>query len=154
MGIPARDSAGSDSLAERLLRAAGIGAAVGTAAVVSFTVGGVTVNLVDPPDRPVLDAAVLVVPAVGGAPTRVLMCLERPRVPALPLAGRDRLAHARAAQVPPWGTWSALAGRRNRSSRPWGPGSVRPPTAPARGSDWGPNSGRCRCRASRRLRTA
>ena len=172
MGIPARGSAGRNSLTERLLRAAGVadtpgrrlgaaeggaaegGAAEGGAAVVSFTMGGVTVNLVDPPDRPVLDAAVLVVPAVGDAPARVLMCLERLRVPALPLAGRDRLAHARTAQIPPWGTWGTPSGRRNRGSRPWGPGPVRPPTAPARGSDWGPNSGRCRCRASRRLRTS
>lgn len=164
MGIPARGSAGRNSLAERLLRAAGVadtpgrlGAAEGGSTVVSFTVGGVTVNLVDPPDRPVLDAAVLVVPAAGDAPARVLMRLEplEPlRVPAPLLAGRERVAQARAAQAPPWTGWGASSGRRYRSSRPWGPGPGRPPAAPARGSDWGPNSGRCRCRAPRRLRTS
>jgi ribosomal protection tetracycline resistance protein len=119
LGILAHVDAGKTSLTERLLFAAGVIDEVGSvddgntqtdslalerqrgitikAAVVSFAIGDVTVNLIDTPGHPdfiaevervldVLDGAVLVVSAVEGvqAQTRVLMrALRRSRIPAL-----------------------------------------------------------------------
>ncbi len=119
LGIVAHVDAGKTSLTERLLHAAGVIAELGSvdagstqtdtlelerrrgitikSAVVSFTIGGRTVNLIDTPGHPdfiaevervlsVLDGAVLVVSAVEGvqAQTRVLMrTLRRLRIPAL-----------------------------------------------------------------------
>ena len=119
LGILAHVDAGKTSLTERLLHAAGVIDEVGSvddgstrtdslalerrrgitikAAVVSFEVGGTTVNLIDTPGHPdfvaevervlgVLDGAVLVVSAVEGvqARTRVLMrALRRLRIPTL-----------------------------------------------------------------------
>ena len=108
LGILAHVDAGKTSLTERLLHAAGVIDEPGSvdagntqtdslalerrrgitirSAVVSFTVGGVAVNLIDTPGHPdfiaevervldVLDGAVMVVSAVEGvqAQTRVLM---------------------------------------------------------------------------------
>src|SRR5260221_3495744 len=119
LGILAHVDAGKTSLTERLLYAAGIIDELGSvdhgktqtdslalekqrgitikAAVVSFAVGDVTVNLIDTPGHPdfiaevervlnVLDGAVLVVSAVEGvqAQTRVLMrTLQRLGIPTL-----------------------------------------------------------------------
>ncbi|MBN6051481.1 TetM/TetW/TetO/TetS family tetracycline resistance ribosomal protection protein [Nonomuraea sp. RK-328] len=119
LGILAHVDAGKTSLTERLLHAAGVIDEVGRvddgntqtdtlalerrrgitikSAVVSFAVGGVTVNLIDTPGHPdfiaeveralgVLDGAVLVVSAVEGvqAQTRVLMrTLRRLGIPAI-----------------------------------------------------------------------
>jgi ribosomal protection tetracycline resistance protein len=119
LGILAHVDAGKTSLTERLLYAAGIVAEPGSvddgstqtdslalerqrgitikAAVVSFAIDDVTVNLIDTPGHPdfiaevervldVLDGAVLVVSAVEGvqAQTRVLMrTLQRLRIPTL-----------------------------------------------------------------------
>ncbi|MEO6044978.1 MAG: translation factor GTPase family protein [Tepidiformaceae bacterium] len=119
LGILAHVDAGKTSLTERLLYAAGVIDAIGSvdegstqtdsldlerqrgitikAAVVSFVVGDVTVNLIDTPGHPdfiaevervlsVLDGAVLVLSAVEGvqAQTRVLMrTLQRLRIPTL-----------------------------------------------------------------------
>jgi ribosomal protection tetracycline resistance protein len=119
LGILAHVDAGKTSLTERLLYAAGIVDEPGSvddgntqtdslalerergitikAAVVSFAIDDVTVNLIDTPGHPdfiaevervlaVLDGAVLVVSAVEGvqAQTRVLMrTLQRLRLPAL-----------------------------------------------------------------------
>ncbi|MEV4159986.1 translation factor GTPase family protein [Nonomuraea dietziae] len=119
LGILAHVDAGKTSLTERLLHAAGVIDEVGSvdegntqtdslalerqrgitikSAVVSFEIGGVTVNLIDTPGHPdfiaevervlsVLDGAVLVVSAVEGvqAQTRVLMrTLRRLRIPTL-----------------------------------------------------------------------
>ncbi|MGX6601640.1 GTP-binding protein [Micromonosporaceae bacterium Da 78-11] len=119
LGILAHVDAGKTSLTERLLHAAGVIDEVGSvdagstqtdsmelerrrgitikAAVVSFAVQDVVVNLIDTPGHPdfiaevervlsVLDCAVLVVSAVEGvqAQTRVLMrTLQRLRVPTL-----------------------------------------------------------------------
>jgi len=119
LGIVAHVDAGKTSLTERMLYAAGVIAEVGSvdagstqtdslalerqrgitirAAVVSFEIGGTTVNLVDTPGHPdfiaevdralgVLDGAVLVISAVEGvqAQTRVLFrALERLRIPSL-----------------------------------------------------------------------
>ncbi|WP_214411273.1 elongation factor G [Sphaerisporangium fuscum] len=119
LGILAHVDAGKTSLTERLLFAAGVIDEVGSvddgstttdslalerqrgitikSAVVSFTLGDVTVNLIDTPGHPdfiaevervlgVLDGAVLVVSAVEGvqAQTRVLMrTLRRLRIPTL-----------------------------------------------------------------------
>ena len=119
LGILAHVDAGKTSLTERLLYAAGVIDAVGSvddgstqtdsltleqqrgitikAAVVSFTIGDVTVNLIDTPGHPdfiaevervlsVLDGAVLVISAVEGvqAQTRVLQrTLQRLGIPTL-----------------------------------------------------------------------
>jgi ribosomal protection tetracycline resistance protein len=119
LGILAHVDAGKTSLTERLLYAAGVIDAVGSvdhgdtqtdtlalerqrgitikAAVVSFPINDVTVNLIDTPGHPdfiaevervlsVLDGAVLVVSAVEGvqAQTRVLMrTLQRLKIPTL-----------------------------------------------------------------------
>ncbi|MFB9629012.1 translation factor GTPase family protein [Nonomuraea helvata] len=119
LGILAHVDAGKTSLTERLLYAAGVIDEIGSvddgstqtdslalerrrgitikSAVVSFAVGGTTVNLIDTPGHPdfiaevervlsVLDGAVLVVSAVEGvqAQTRVLMrTLRRLGIPTL-----------------------------------------------------------------------
>src|SRR5438067_11900163 len=119
LGIVAHVDAGKTSLTERLLHAAGIIEEIGRvddgttqtdtldverrrgitikAAVVSFVVGDVTVNLIDTPGHPdfiaevervldVLDGAVLVISAVEGVQpqTRLLMrALQRLRVPTI-----------------------------------------------------------------------
>src|SRR5436190_12593740 len=119
LGILAHVDAGKTSLTERLLHTAGVIAEIGSvddgstqtdslalerqrgitikSAVVSFTINGVAVNLIDTPGHPdfiaevervlsVLDGAVLVVSAVEGvqAQTRVLMrALKRLRIPTL-----------------------------------------------------------------------
>ena len=119
LGILAHVDAGKTSLTERLLYAAGVIDEVGSvddgttqtdslalewqrgitikSAVVSFTVGEVTVNLIDTPGHPdfiaevervlnVLDGAVLVISAVEGvqSQTRILMrTLRRLRIPTL-----------------------------------------------------------------------
>jgi ribosomal protection tetracycline resistance protein len=119
LGILAHVDAGKTSLTERLLYASGVIDALGSvddgstrtdslalerqrgitikSAVVSFALGGVTINLIDTPGHPefiaevervlgVLDGAVLVVSAVEGvqAQTRVLMrTLRRLRIPTL-----------------------------------------------------------------------
>jgi len=119
LGILAHVDAGKTSLTERLLYAAGVIDQIGSvddgntqtdslalerqrgitikAAVVSFTIDAVTVNLIDTPGHPdfiaevervlsVLDGAVLVVSAVEGvqAQTRVLLrAVQRLRMPTL-----------------------------------------------------------------------
>src|ERR1700722_2068347 len=135
LGIVAHVDAGKTSLTERLLFAAGVIDDVGRvddgntqtdtlalerqrgitikSAVVSFAVGGLTVNLIDTPGHPdfiaevertlaVLDGAVLVISAVEGvqAQTRVLMrALRRLALPTLILVNKMDRAGARDEQV-------------------------------------------------------
>ncbi|MEV4508110.1 translation factor GTPase family protein [Dactylosporangium sp. NPDC049525] len=131
LGILAHVDAGKTSLTERLLHAAGVIDEPGSvddgntqtdtlalerrrgitikSAVVSFTVGDVTVNLIDTPGHPdfiaevervlsVLDGAVLVVSAVEGvqAQTRILMrTLRRLRIPTIVFVNKIDRAGAR-----------------------------------------------------------
>jgi ribosomal protection tetracycline resistance protein len=124
LGILAHVDAGKTSLTERLLHNAGVIDEIGSvdagstqtdslalerqrgitikSAVVSFAIGGVTVNLIDTPGHPdfiaevervlsVLDGAVLVISAVEGVQpqTRVLMrALRRMRLPTLILVNK------------------------------------------------------------------
>ncbi len=145
LGILAHVDAGKTTLTERLLYAAGVIDEIGSvdagttqtdslalerqrgitikSAVVSFAIGGVTVNLIDTPGHPdfiaevervlsVLDGAVLVISAVEGVQpqTRVLMrALQRLRIPALlfvnkidrPGAGEQRVLQAISARLSP-----------------------------------------------------
>src|SRR5438067_11883315 len=145
LGILAHVDAGKTTLTERLLYAAGVIDEIGSvdagttqtdslalerqrgitikSAVVSFAVGGVTVNLIDTPGHPdfiaevervlsVLDGAVLVISAVEGVQpqTRVLMrALGRLRIPALLFvnkidrvgAGEERVLRAISARLSP-----------------------------------------------------
>jgi ribosomal protection tetracycline resistance protein len=145
LGILAHVDAGKTTLTERLLYAAGVIDTIGSvdagttqtdslalerqrgitikSAVVSFAVGGVTVNLIDTPGHPdfiaevervlsVLDGAVLVISAVEGVQpqTRVLMrALCRLRIPALLFvnkidragAGEERILRAISARLSP-----------------------------------------------------
>ncbi|MQA03427.1 MAG: GTP-binding protein [Streptosporangiales bacterium] len=135
LGILAHVNAGKTSLTERLLFTAGVIDEIGSvddgstqtdsldlerqrgitikSAVVSFDIGGRTINLIDTPGHPdfvaevgrvltVLDAAVLVVSAVEGvqAQTRVLMrALRRLRVPTLIFVNKIDRTGARPADV-------------------------------------------------------
>ena len=167
LGILAHVDAGKTTLTERLLYAAGVIGEIGSvdagttqtdslalerqrgitirSAVVSFAVGGVTVNLIDTPGHPdfiaevervlsVLDGTVLVISAVEGVQpqTRVLMrALRRLGIPALLFvnkidragAGEDRVLRAIAARlspaVVPMGSASGL-GTRAAGFTPWG----------------------------------
>ena len=167
LGILAHVDAGKTTLTERLLYAAGVIGEIGSvdagttqtdslalerqrgitirSAVVSFAVGGVTVNLIDTPGHPdfiaevervlsVLDGAVLVISAVEGVQpqTRVLMrALRRLGIPALLFvnkidragAGEERVLRAIAARlspaVVPMGSASGL-GTRTAGFTPWG----------------------------------
>ena len=169
LGILAHVDAGKTSLTERLLFATGILDQVGSvdrgstqtdslaierargitikAAVVSFPVGDLTVNLIDTPGHPdfiaevervldVLDGAVLVVSAVEGvqAQTRILLrTLRRLRIPTLIFANKvDRsgardtalLADLRARLSPDVVALAAVAGglgTRAATVRPFGP---------------------------------
>jgi ribosomal protection tetracycline resistance protein len=159
LGILAHVDAGKTTLTERLLHAAGVIDDVGSvdkgttqtdslelerrrgitikAAVVSFPIGDVHVNLIDTPGHPdfiaevervlsVLDGAVLVISAVEGVQpqTRILMrALQRLRVPTLMFvnkidragAGDERVLRAIAERLTPsvvaMGTASALGTR-------------------------------------------
>jgi ribosomal protection tetracycline resistance protein len=135
LGILAHVDAGKTSLTERLLFAAGVIDVIGRvddgttqtdslalerqrgitirAAVVSFAVGDLAVNLIDTPGHPdfiaeveralgVLDGAVLVISAVEGvqAQTRVLMrALRRLRIPTLIFVNKIDRAGARPGPV-------------------------------------------------------
>jgi ribosomal protection tetracycline resistance protein len=147
LGIVAHVDAGKTTLTERLLHAAGVIDRIGSvdhgdtqtdtlelerqrgitikAAVVSFVIDDVTVNLIDTPGHPdfiaevervldVLDGAVLVISAVEGvqAQTMVLMrALQRLRIPALlfvnkidrPGADAERVLRAVAERLTPAG---------------------------------------------------
>ena len=167
MGILAHVDAGKTTLTERLLFAAGVIDEVGDvdagttqtdslelerqrgitikSAVVSFSIDGVSVNLIDTPGHPdfiaevervlsILDGAVLVISAVEGVQpqTRLLMrALRRLRVPTLlfvnkidrPGAGQDRVLDAisgrLAAAIVPMGCVDGL-GTRAAQFTPWG----------------------------------
>ena len=171
LGILAHVDAGKTTLTERVLYAAGVIDTIGSvdagttqtdslalerqrgitirSAVVSFAVGGVTVNLIDTPGHPdfiaevervlsVLDGAVLVISAVEGVQpqTRVLMrALRRLRIPALLFvnkinragAGEDRILRAISTRlspaVVPMGSASGL-GTRAAGFTPWREGDA------------------------------
>ncbi len=135
LGILAHVDAGKTTLTERLLHNSGVIDELGSvdagntqtdtlalerqrgitikSAVVSFTAGDVTVNLIDTPGHPdfiaevervlaVLDGAVLVVSAVEGvqAQTRVLMrALQRLRIPTIVFANKTDRRGADPARV-------------------------------------------------------
>ncbi|MER6529771.1 translation factor GTPase family protein [Streptomyces sp. NPDC001508] len=172
LGILAHVDAGKTSLTERLLHSVGVIDEVGSvdagstrtdtlalerqrgitikAAVVSFPLDGVTVNLIDTPGHPdfiaevervlgVLDGAVLVVSAVEGvqAQTRVLMrTLRRLRIPTLVFvnkidrrgAGEDEVLRAMARRLTPalvpMGTATGLGTRGARFVPGLGPGAL------------------------------
>ena len=166
LGIVAHVDAGKTSLAERLLFAAGVIDDVGRvddgntqtdtlalerqrgitikSAVVSFAVGGLTVNLIDTPGHPdfiaevertlaVLDGAVLVVSAVEGvqAQTRVLMrALRRLGLPTLVFVNKIDRAGARdeqvVAEIREKLTPDVVRWDRSRASAPAAPPSVPP----------------------------
>jgi len=167
LGILAHVDAGKTTLTERLLYAAGVIDEIGSvdagttqtdslelerqrgitikAAVVSFLIDGVTVNLIDTPGHPdfiaevervlsILDGAVLVISAVERVQpqTRVLMrALQRLRVPTLLFvnkidrrgADHDRVLEAisgrLAAEIVPMGSVNGL-GKRAARFTPWG----------------------------------
>jgi ribosomal protection tetracycline resistance protein len=167
LGILAHVDAGKTTLTERLLYAAGVIDEIGSvdegttqtdslalerqrgitikSAVVSFTIGDVTVNLIDTPGHPdfiaevervlsVLDGAVLVISAVEGVQpqTRVLMrALRRLGIATLifvnkidrPGAGDERTLRAiterLAVAVVPMGSTTSL-GTRAAGFQPWG----------------------------------
>jgi ribosomal protection tetracycline resistance protein len=171
LGILAHVDAGKTSLTERLLFAAGAISELGRvddgstqtdslalerqrgitikAAVVSFTAGDLTINLIDTPGHPdfiaeveralgVLDGAVLVVSAVEGvqAQTRVLMrALQRLRIPTAIFVNKidrsgaayDRTLADIAARLSPaivaMGNVQDL-GTRRAQWRPYGPGDA------------------------------
>jgi ribosomal protection tetracycline resistance protein len=171
LGILAHVDAGKTSLTERLLFAAGIIDEIGSvddgntqtdsmalerrrgitikSAVVSFTIGDRTVNLIDTPGHPdfiaevervlsVLDGAVLVVSAVEGvqAQTRILMrVLHRLSIPTLIFVNKvdrggarydDLLAHISAKLSPAIVPMSAVSGLGTRAAHavPFGPDDV------------------------------
>ena len=154
LGILAHVDAGKTTLTERLLYAAGVIDQIGSvdagttqtdslalerqrgitikSAVVSFAVGGVTVNLIDTPGHPdfiaevervlsVLDGAVLMISAVEGVQpqTRVLMrALRRLRIgSSRPRRGARRCTRSSSAPQSP--------GRARRSCAPTSPRSRR-----------------------------
>ena len=166
LGILAHVDAGKTTLTERLLYAAGVIGEIGSvdagttqtdslalerqrgitikSAVVSFAIGGVTVNLIDTPGHPdfiaevervlsVLDGAVLVISAVEGVQpqTRVLMkALRRLRIPALMFvnkidragAGEERVLRAIAARLSPAAVpmgYTRELGTRGAGFTPW-----------------------------------
>src|SRR5256885_2512773 len=169
LGIVAHVDAGKTTLTERLLYAAGVIDQLGSvdagttqtdslalerqrgitikAAVVSFAIGDVTVNLIDTPGHPdfiaevervlsVLDGAVLVISAVEGvqSQTRLLMrALQRLRVPTLLFVNKiDRrgatyddvlqaIAERLTPAIVPLGKVRNL-GTRAAAFTPWGPG--------------------------------
>src|SRR5882757_1020277 len=171
LGILAHVDAGKTSLTERFLFTAGIIDEIGSvddgntqtdsmalerrrgitikSAVVSFTIGGHTVNLIDTPGHPdfiaevervlsVLDGAVLVVSAVEGvqAQTRILMrVLHRLRIPTLIFVNKVDRGGARyddliadisaklSTSVVPMGAVSGL-GTRGALAVAFGPGDV------------------------------
>ncbi|HZZ89250.1 MAG TPA: translation factor GTPase family protein [Caulobacteraceae bacterium] len=167
LGILAHVDAGKTSLTERLLFEAGVIDAVGSvdagdtqtdtlalerargitirAAVVSFAIGGTTINLIDTPGHPdfiaevervlaLLDGAVLVISAVEGvqAQTRVLFAaLQRLGVPTLIFVNKidragaqeaallDQIAERLSPHIVVMGEVSDL-GRRNAAFQPFG----------------------------------
>jgi ribosomal protection tetracycline resistance protein len=167
LGILAHVDAGKTTLTERLLYAAGVIDEIGSvdagttqtdslelerqrgitirSAVVSFSVGGVTVNLIDTPGHPdfiaevervlnVLDGAILVISAVEGVQpqTRILMrALRRLRVPTLlfvnkidrrgadPARVLEAISRRLAAPVVPMGRVDG-PGTRTARFTPWG----------------------------------
>ncbi|MEV0254227.1 translation factor GTPase family protein [Streptomyces sp. NPDC050732] len=171
LGVLAHIDAGKTSLTERLLHAAGVIDEVGRvddgttrtdtlalerqrgitikSAVVSFSIGGTAVNLIDTPGHPdfiaevervlsVLDGAVLVVSAVEGvqAQTRVLLrTLRRLRIPTLIFVNKaDRrgarcegvlrhIAERLTPDIVPMGTVSGL-GTREAAFTPYTGGSA------------------------------
>jgi ribosomal protection tetracycline resistance protein len=171
LGILAHVDAGKTTLSERLLYRAGVIGELGSvdagttqtdslaleqqrgitikAAVVSFPIGDVIVNLIDTPGHPdfiaevervlsVLDGAVLVISAVEGVQpqTRLLMrALKRLRIPTLlfvnkidrPGAGYDRVLEAISERLTPaivaMGAVDGLGTRPGRFT-PWGAGDT------------------------------